>query len=131
MSGEKDLVKLIRDLQPKLNTGNYVFVSVSNLDVINRKITLFEFKEAEGVTVVMEQYMADELQLEYHYVASWITLMVNSSLDAVGLTAIFSKVLADHQISCNVVAGYYHDHIFVDIKDTNIAMEVLMQLSKQ
>ena len=131
MSGEKDLVKLIRDLQPKLNTGNYVFVSVSNLDVINRKITLFEFKEAEGVTVVMEQYMADELQLEYHYVASWITLMVNSSLDAVGLTAIFSKALADHQISCNVVAGYYHDHIFVDIKDTNIAMEVLMQLSKQ
>ena len=58
-------------------------------------------------------------------IMSWITLSVHSSLEAVGLTAAFSKALSDKGISCNVVAAFYHDHIFFSKKDTEKAMQIL------
>jgi hypothetical protein len=73
--------------------------------------------------------MADKLKLDYSFIASWITLTVHSSLDAVGLTAAFSRALSDEGISCNVVAAFYHDHIFVDRKDAEKAMQVLSRFS--
>jgi len=88
------------------------------------------YKEDEGWTVILNKLAADNLKLHYTYIASWITLTVHSSLEAVGLTAAFSKALAEASISCNVVAAYYHDHIFVDQKDAEKAMTVLIELSK-
>jgi hypothetical protein len=52
-------------------------------------------------------------------------------LEAVGLTAAFANALADGDVSCNVVAAFYHDHIFVDKKDARKAMEILEHLSRQ
>lgn len=131
MKGESKLDELIKTMMPELNKGEYVFVTVTNVEAIDRNSTVFEFKEAEGVTVVLEKHIADTLNLKYGFIAGWITLKVFSSLEAVGLTAAFSQALAKNNISCNVVAGFYHDHIFVDIKDVKNAIIVLEQLSKE
>lgn len=128
MAGETNLTRLLKGMTPKLNPGAYVFATLTNLDNIPRKDTVCEFKEAEGVTVVMEQGKADAFNLAYEYVAAWITLEIHSSLEAVGLTAAFSNALAQENISCNVIAGYYHDHLFVDLKDAQKALVVLFEL---
>ncbi len=130
MAGEKELSQLIKGMKPKLNVGEYVFSSINDISKINLNDTICKINEQEGTTIVIEKGKADELNLDYEYVASWITLMVHSSLEAVGLTAIFSTELAKHNISCNVIAGYYHDHIFVDKRDAHKAIEVLSKLSK-
>ena len=89
------------------------------------------FKEAEGFTIILTKQTADNLQLHYTFIAAWITLTVHSSLQAVGLTAAFSTALSQAGISCNVVAAFYHDHIFVAKVDTEKAIAVLHQLSKK
>ena len=129
--GVKNLEELIANMEPILNEGAYVFASVSDLSTIPRDLTICEIKEKEGITIVLSQSNAEKLGLAYSYVASWITLNIHSSLEAVGLTAAFATALGQNNVSCNVVAGYYHDHIFVDQKDQDKAMRVLQQMSKK
>ncbi|MBK9492845.1 MAG: ACT domain-containing protein [Haliscomenobacter sp.] len=130
MPGEKDLNTLLKTMRPALNPGDFVFCVLPSLHVIDLNEVLLLFKEAEGYTVIVSKELADDLQLEYSFVAAWITLSVHSALDAVGLTAAFSHALAAGGISCNVVAAFYHDHIFVDKKDAEKAMEILWQLAQ-
>jgi len=131
MTGETNLTTLIRSMMPELQPGEYVFASVTSLSGISREDTICEFREAEGTTVVLERKRADALGISYDFVASWITLKVHSSLAAVGLTAVFATALAKSNISCNVMAGYYHDHIFVDTGDAQRAVDVLRGLSAE
>lgn len=125
MSGEKNLAILLKNMKPVLNTGDFVFCTVSDIYTIDLSQIIGSFKEKEGITLVLPKAYADELDLEYFSIMSWISLQVHSALEAVGFTAAFSKVLAENNISCNVVAGYYHDHIFVMKKDAEKAMELL------
>ncbi len=130
MAEERNLKELIRSMQPKLHPGEFIFTSQSSLATIPPEGIIGQFTEKEGITIIMERSKADDLGLSYTYVASWITLTVHSSLDAVGLTAVFSSELAKHGISCNVVAALYHDHIFVDKKDGERALRVLTELAE-
>ena len=87
--------------------------------------TVCTFMEKEGVTLVLEKSFADKKCIAYEYLAAWITLEIHSSLEAVGLTAAFASALTKANISANVIAGYYHDHIFVAVTDAVRAMQVL------
>jgi hypothetical protein len=129
MKGEKDLNTLLRTMKPKHNIGDYVFCVVNDLTRINIDDVVLIFKEQEGNTIIIKKELADDLKLNYSFISGWITLTVHSSLEAVGLTAAFSKVLSEAGISCNVVAAFYHDHIFVAKEDTEKAIEVLNRFS--
>ena len=130
-NGENDLNKLLVGMDPKLHPGEYVFATVP-LDLIQdldlRKIISL-MKEEEGVSLILEKTFADDLRLKNIGVWKWISLNIHSSLDAVGLIASISNALADHNVSCNVVAGFYHDHIFVRTDQSLIAMQILKKLS--
>ena len=57
----------------------------------------------------------------------WISLNLIYSLTGVGLTAKISKILADNEISANIYAGFYHDHIFVQKEMSQKAMKLLCE----
>jgi uncharacterized protein len=129
MTGETNLTHLIKNMQPVWNEGQYVFCSVLKMDALDfTKVILF-FKETEGFTLVVEKDYADEKGFDYFAVFAWLTLYIHSSLEAVGLTAAFSTALAETHISCNVVAGFFHDHIFVQYTLAQQAIDVLQKLS--
>ncbi|WP_052283403.1 ACT domain-containing protein [Kluyvera genomosp. 1] len=130
MSGENNLQTLLQHASPKLNPGHYVFCTLSTPTSELLALAIVTVREAEGTTLVLPQAVADQYSVSYEYVASWITLEIHSSLSAVGLTAAFSRALSDKGISCNVVAGYYHDHIFIAQADTATAMTVLSTLGE-
>jgi hypothetical protein len=129
MSGEKDLQQLLKSMKPEHNFGDYVFCKVQDLKNIDLKDIEMFFKEKEATTLILKKEIADQLKLDYSVVMAWITLTVHSSLEAVGLTAAFSKALSEQGISCNVVAAFYHDHIFVSRNDAIKAMEILNSFS--
>ena len=129
MAGGNDLDRLLKTMKPQHNVGDFVFCTIKDLSIVSFSDIVLIFKEQEGITIVVKKELADVLNLDYSFVAAWITLSVHSSLLAVGFTAAFSKGLADEGISCNVVAAYYHDHLFVDKKDAEKAMDILSRLS--
>ncbi|MER6028757.1 ACT domain-containing protein [Streptomyces sp. NPDC001851] len=128
MTGETDLQKLLRDMRPELNPGRYVFTMAEG-GVPSGVTPVVTVAEQEGLTLVVPQAEADAAGMAYDYVAGWVTLRVHSALAAVGLTAAVSRALADAGLSCNVVAGFHHDHLFVPYDDAGRAMEVLQRLS--
>jgi hypothetical protein len=100
------------DLKPALYPEPYVFVTVPAPPPDIEPFAVV--REDEGLTLVLTQDQADRAGLGYDYRAARITLSIGSSLSAIGLTAEVSRMLAHAGISCNVIAGFRHDHLFVD-----------------
>ncbi|MEU8545496.1 ACT domain-containing protein [Streptomyces roseoverticillatus] len=128
MSGERDLSKLLGGMRPELNAGRYVYATVEAEPPAN-VAPVVTVREPEGLTLVVRQEEADAAGLPYDYVAGWITLRIHSALEAVGLTAAVSQALAQADLSCNVVAGFHHDHLFVPYERAGEAVEVLEALA--
>jgi hypothetical protein len=129
MSGETDLAKMLRTLAPVRQPGSYVFCTVASLHGLDISESIGLFREPEGITLILPQAAADRLQLPYSYEAAWLMLTVHSALEAVGLTAAVAQALTAAQVSCNVMAAYYHDHIFVATRDADKALQALQKLA--
>ena len=131
MTGERDLGILLKSMSPEILDGEFVFCSFQNSSYGDyAELQPFAaIRESEGLTLIIPKSIADEQNLKYEVVLKGITLTIHSSLDAVGLTAAFSNKLAEHGISANVIAGYYHDHIFVQSELAEKAIEALKQLA--
>jgi hypothetical protein len=128
MTGEKNLQALLAGMHPVQRTGEYVYVLWPHGRPLAPRIEA-AVREAEGLTVVLPRTEADKEGLSYDFVGAWITLEIHSALEAVGLTAAVSRALTDARISCNVLAGFHHDHLLVPAAEAARALEVLAELS--
>ncbi|HAS61160.1 MAG TPA: transporter [Vibrio sp.] len=130
MSGITELDQLLKSMHPRLLQPEFVFCTVAG--DLSQYISLnpvATFIEAEGLTLVLEKSAAEGAGLSFEGAFRQITLTVHSSLEAVGLTAAVSAKLAAKGISANVIAAYYHDHIFVQSAKAQAALKALQEFS--
>ena len=130
MTGIKELQTLLANVDPVLDERSFVFCTFPdfNSNDICRLNPIGMFQEKEGVTLIITKQQAIDSHIDNESVYKLISLNVHSSLDAVGLTAAFSAKLAEKNISANVVAAYYHDHIFVPEEKAEQALMAICEL---
>ncbi len=115
VNAERKLSVLLASMATELRPDAYVFSTVEGPETVTGVEVLASVTEPEGLSLVTTREQADRIGLTYDSVAAWITLRVHSALDAVGLTAAVSSALTEAGISCNVIAGYHHDHLLVPV----------------
>ncbi|PPC79222.1 acetyltransferase [Pokkaliibacter plantistimulans] len=125
-----DLQQLLASMSPVLNDGIYAYVMVASDTDLRGLDYVGSMKEAEGLTLIVPEATAAERGWSVLFRCQWITLHVHSDLAAVGLTAAFASALGAAQLSCNVVAGACHDHIFVPAGRGEEAVQVLRELQQ-
>jgi len=131
MSGISDLPALLASLAPVVSPDVYVFLSRpfatygdgAELDPVAT------FSESEGLTLVVRKERAVAAGERYRGEYGMISLGVHSDLEAVGLTAAVASALSKQGISANIVAAFYHDHLFVPFSRVSDAVTVLSQLA--
>jgi hypothetical protein len=131
MPGITDLKQLLAGMKPHLIEGEFVYCTVPASSLADYLLLepIGLFREREGVTLILPIEAARHAGLPTAPAMRMITLEIHSSLEAVGLTAAFATALGNEGISANVVAAYYHDHIFVPAVDAERAMAALLALS--
>ncbi len=125
-----NLAEILRSMRPVKNEGVFVFASLPVGTGPAFLQPIATMRETEGLTVVVEETQAIKANLPVLFRAAWITLNVHSDLQAVGLTAAFATALSNANISCNVIAGAFHDHLFVPIESGDEALAVLRALQQ-
>jgi hypothetical protein len=123
---ESDLSVLLRTMEPVLHPDPHGF-GVWTGGVLP-VVPFATVSEAEGLTVVapLAGLLAAGMRSD-----PWarISLTVHSDLGAVGLTAALASALGAEGISCNVIAGVHHDHLFVQWDRRGDALAALRRLS--
>ena len=131
MSGETDLGRLLAGLDPRLDPREFGYAILPHgtpLPPGFRPIGLFH--EDEGLTVIATAADLAASGIPALTGLARLTMMVQSSLEAVGMTAAMATALTSAGISANVVAAYHHDHIFVPWDRRDEAVAVLRRLAQ-
>lgn len=121
-----DLDTLLRHMAPHLHSPTYVYCCVADGPIPPGLDPVCTVREDEGLTLILEKDQAERTGLPFTFESRRITLTVNSALEAVGFLAAVSARLAAAGISCNAVAGYHHDHLFVPAARADEALAVLV-----
>lgn len=124
---------MLAGMSPTLIEGDVVFCSTSDPGLAARAspAAIGSFREAEGTSLVLPLVDARNFGFDCASPMRQITLAVFSALDGVGLTAAVAAVLAEHDIPCNMVAGFHHDHVFVPSAMADAALRQLQALQAQ
>lgn len=127
------LQDLIKQLSPTLDSTSYVYCSVAKATYgeLEKLKPIVSITELEGLTLVIPLEQAKAEGLDYYRVFRHITLEGHSSLEALGLTSVVTSLLAERGITTNVIAGFYHDHMFVPSDRIDEAMQALKELARQ
>ena len=101
MSGITDLSTLLASLEPVLIDGEFVYATVQseNLHDYLALKPIGMFLETEGLTLILPRDVADSADLTSSAPLRCITMMVHSSLEAVGMTAAMAAALTKEGIS--------------------------------
>lgn len=131
MKRSQFLQELIKNLSPDLDPTPYVYCTVAHAKYgqLERLKPIVSIAELEGLTLVIPLDQAKEENLDYYRVFQRITLKGHSSLEALGLTSVVTSLLAERGITTNVIAGFYHDHMFVPSDRSDEAMQALKELA--
>lgn len=122
--GVTDLKALLIGMDPRLSDRAWCFQAVSDARFLPE--TAFAMiREDEGLCCILPAEASTPGEPRF----ARITLRVHSDLGAVGLTAAIASAFATSGIACNVIAGLYHDHLFVPWDRRADAMARLEQLS--
>ena len=128
----RSLADMLSGLSPVLDGETYLFVTASDSQAGGlADAAIGWFREAEGISLILPQDAALTLGFADGSPMRRITLEVYSSLDGVGLTAAVSARLAEHGISCNMVAAFHHDHLFVPAERADEALKLLQGLQRE
>ncbi|WP_068010461.1 ACT domain-containing protein [Pseudovibrio axinellae] len=132
MRGGTDLQELLASMEASVSEESFVFCCFPNgsIEALAEHHPLGLFWENEGLTAILSLESAGRAGVETEPSFRRISLAVHSSLEAVGLTAAISSALAEAGISANVVAAFYHDHIFVQDEKAELALDTLQALSR-
>lgn len=129
MPGEVDLTNMLASLDVERRPGRFTYVTGEWPAL--REVAHAVVSEAEGLTSVVAVDDARAAGAPVEFEAAWLTLTVWSSLEAVGLTAAVSTVLAEAGIACNALAGYHHDHLLVPVERADEAVRLLRSLGSR
>jgi hypothetical protein len=123
--GESDLAVLLANLAVERRPG--VFTMVEAVDpspgLVDRAAAVVDEKQSTTLVLTVDDAAAGGFEIVIEL--AWLTLTVRSSLEAVGLTAHVSALLADEGIACNVLAGFRHDHLLVPLARADEAAGLL------
>lgn len=123
--GETDLAAMLAALGVHRRPGVFTFIAVKVPTPGLIAAAHAVVKEGALTTIVLPVDAAERAGQQVMVEFAWLTLTVQSSLEAVGLTAAVAKRLTDVAIPCNVFAGYHHDHLLVPVDRVDDAMSAL------
>lgn len=128
----RDTQDMIKVMAPVRDPETWHFCTTDDRELAERAHphALAVFGEEEGTSLILPDEAARDLGFAVEMPMSRITLSVHSALDGVGLTAAVATALAGAHIPCNVVAAYYHDHVFVPEELAEDAVAILRDVAR-